>query len=275
MNESTSTQTRDLIAFFVIAFAFSWAVWLIGVLNSNGVLVLPVPNMAWVVIGAHGPLVGAVAMTWRNGGWAAVGALLRSGFRLRMKLIWWIVILLVPPILGGLAVWANIATTGYEPDTTLLSQPLMLLPTFIFMFFLGGSFQEEFGWRGYVLPRMLERWNPLVASTILGLIWGVWHLPLFYISDASQIYMPFGIFIALTIPLSLLFTWVYLRTGRNLFSALLLHTAINTSMNLFPPIEPQVGGNQMALTYLCVGYYLLIAVIVFRDRPLWLQKQYG
>ena len=128
----------------------------------------------------------------------------------------------------------------------------MILPTFLFMFFLGGSVQEEFGWRGYALPRLLKIWNPLVSSLVLGVVWGVWHLPLFYISGTSQFYMPFGIFFLLTPLFSLVNTWVYLRTGRNLFSALLLHTAINTSLSLFPPFEPVIGGNQLSLTYLLV-----------------------
>jgi uncharacterized protein len=137
------------------------------------------------------------------------------------------------------------------------------------MFFIGGSVQEEFGWRGYALPRLLEKWNPIVASLLLGIIWGIWHLPLFFISEASQYFMPLGIFLILTEAFTFLITWVYLRTKRNLFSALLLHTSINTWLSLFPPIEKVSGGNQVGLTILAVLYVIVAVAIVLVDRNLF------
>ena len=165
--------------------------------------------------------------------------------------------------------WLNVVLNGYRPDTTLWSQPWMIPLTFLFLFFLGGSFHEEFGWRGYALPRLIHMWNPLIASLFLGVIWGVWHLPLFFISGVSQSFMPFSIFLLLTIAFSIFFTWFYLKTDRNLFSALLFHTAINTSLSLFPPVEQKAGGNQMAFTYLMVAYVLASLVVVVLQLPFW------
>jgi membrane protease YdiL (CAAX protease family) len=261
MEKTSSLPNRSLLSFFVITFAFSWFFWLFGVLASLNLFSLPFPNMGVVVIGAHGPLVAALVLTYHSGGWKAVKKLLAAGFNLRLKLIWWLVILLLPVAVTGLAVWIAAALNGYQPDLAMLSQPWMILPTFLFMFFLGGSFQEEFGWRGFALPRLLERWNPLIASLILGGFWGVWHLPLFYITGTGQTFMPFGFFLLLAVAFSVLFTWIYLRTKRNLFSALLLHTAINTSLSIFPPIEQRIGGSQVAFIYM-TGLFLLAAIIV-------------
>jgi len=272
MDNPRSTSTNSLIWFFVLAFGFSWLFWLWPVLASRGVLSLPIPNMGWVLIGAHGPLFASVVLTSRSGGWAAVKKLIRSGFDLRMKLGWWLAIILIPFALAGIAVWVNVALNGFQLDTTLLSQPVMIVPTFLFMFFLGGSFQEEFGWRGYALPRLLSTLNPLMAGLVLGIIWGVWHLPLFYISGASQSFMPFGIFLLLAVFFSIVFTWVFLRTSRNLFGALLLHTAINTSLSLFPPIEARIGGNQMALTFLMIAYLCVSGLLVIKEPAFWMKK---
>ncbi|MGC9356252.1 MAG: CPBP family intramembrane glutamic endopeptidase [Anaerolineae bacterium] len=273
MEQTKSPSKGSLLGYFILAFGFSWFFWLFGVLASQGVLSLPFPNLVVVVIGAHGPLVASLILTYREEGWAAVKNLLRSGFRLRMGLIWWLVSLVIPLVLTGLAMWINLSLSDFQPDLTLLSQPLLILPTYLFMFFLGGSVQEEFGWRGYALPRLLERWNPLIATLVLGLIWGVWHLPLFYISGVSQAFMPFGVFWALGVAFSIPITWVFLRTERNLFSALLFHTAINASLSVFPPIEQEVGGNQMALTYMLIGYVLVDLVIVLADRTLWFEER--
>lgn len=272
MQKPQLPATHSLTAFFLIAFAFSWLFWLVPVLSSSGFFSLAIPNMAWVIVGAHGPLVAALILVYRSAGWGAVKQLIRSGFNLRMSAVWWLFILFVPVVLAGLAVWLNIILTDYQPDTTLLEQPLMILPTFLVLFFLGGAFQEEFGWRGYALPGLLEKWNPLLASVFLGVIWGVWHLPLFYIADASQSFMPFGVFVLLAVGFSIVFTWLWIRTNRNLFSALLFHAAINTSFSLFPPVELQAGGNQQAFTYLMGAYFILAIVLVVRELDFWKQK---
>jgi membrane protease YdiL (CAAX protease family) len=265
MANQKSSDTSSLIWFFIITFGFSWLFWLFPVLSSRGFFSLPIPNMVWVILGAHGPLFASVVLTSKAGGWVAVKQLIRSGFNFRMALTWWFIILFLPFVLTGIAVWVDVALNNYQPDTTMLAQPLMIVPTFLIMFFLGGSVQEEFGWRGYALPRLLTLLNPLMASLLLGGIWGVWHLPLFYIPGVSQSFMPFGIFWLLTIAFSIVFTWFFLGTNRNLFSALLFHTAINTSLSLFPPIELKIGGNQMALTYLMITYVCISGLIIAKE----------
>jgi uncharacterized protein len=272
LENSHPSSTRSLLLFFLFAFGFSWLFWPPPVLASQGFFSLPVPNMAWVILGAHGPLFASLVLTYQSGGWAAVKQLIRSGFNLRMALEWWLAIILIPVLLTGLAVWINVVLNDYPPDLAMLRQPLLIVPTFIMMFFLGGSFQEEFGWRGYALPRLLSQWNPLMASLLLGVIWGFWHLPLFHISGVSQSFMPFGIFVLLATAFSILFTWFFLRTNRNLFSALLFHTAINTSLSLFPPIELRTGGNQMAFTYLMIAYGMFALFIVIKESVFWTRR---
>lgn len=268
MEKTNPSSTRSLIWFFLFAFGFSWLFWLPAVLSSLGVFSLPFPNMAWVILGAHGPLVASLALTYKSAGWSAVKQLIRSGFNFRMGFGWWIAILFLPVALTGIAVWIHVLFNDYQPDPAMLAQPVLILPTFLFLFFLGGSFQEEFGWRGYALPRMLAKWTPLLASLLLGVIWGVWHLPLFYITGVSQSFMPFGIFVFLATAFSILFTWFYLRTNRNVFSALLFHTAINTSFSIFPPVEPRPGGDQMAFTYLTIAYAVVATIVVLKDDTL-------
>lgn len=267
--EKNIASNRSVFTFFVATFVFSWLFWLPGLLSSLGLFQIPVPNMVWVILGAHGPLFAALGLTYREDGWAGVKKLLRKGFDLRMKPIWWLLIVMLSFVLAGLAVGVNVFLSGYQPDQTLLLQPLMILPTFLVMFFVGGSFQEEFGWRGYALPRLLEKWNPAIASLILGTVWGFWHLPLFYIQGASQVFMPFGVFLMLAIAFSVLFTWFFQRTSGNLFSALLFHTAINTSFSIFPPVELQVNGNQMAFAYLMIAYGIVALVILMINRQTW------
>ncbi|BFN38033.1 CPBP family intramembrane glutamic endopeptidase [Fidelibacter multiformis] len=266
MTKNNDNPKQTLIPFFIITFLFSWFFWLIAVLASFDFFTLPINKIIFVGIGAHGPLVSALWLTGRKDGWTGIKRLIRSGFDLRLSLYHWLLILLLPIVLAGLAVRLNMYMSPFHPDVTLLNNPLFILPVFLFMFFLGGSVQEEFGWRGFALPRLLKKWNPLWAALFLGLIWGVWHFPLFYISTLSQSYMNFGLFILLTLCFSLLMTHLYLQSDKNLFTALLFHTAVNTSLSLFPPIEQKAGGNQHAFTLMTLFYILVTAVVIIKER---------
>jgi len=89
------------------------------------------------------------------------------------------------------------------------------------------AFGEELGWRGFALPRLLEARTPLNAAIVLGLIWFAWHLPTFFISTLSQSQLPIALFCVNSIALSILMTWVYLRTAGDLFAMILIHTMAN------------------------------------------------
>jgi uncharacterized protein len=256
--------------FFLITFAFTWFFWAIAVLDSAGWFELPVPAFAFAVIGAHGPLVASIVVVRGEGGWPAVRRLLRSGLDPRVAPGYFALMLAGPFVLAGIAFGLASPTTDFDPGMPLLDEPLLILPTLLFMFFLGGSVQEEFGWRGVALPRMLRAQSPLSASLILGVIWGIWHLPLFYIEGLSQSFMPLHVFLSMTLAFSVLFTWFFLRTNGSVFSALLLHAAINTSFNMFPPTDVDTR-DASGLTWMAVIYLVAAVALVIRERTLFLK----
>ena len=108
-----------------------------------------------------------------------------------------------------------------------------------FNLLFGGSLGEELGWRGCALPRLLRRFSPAAASTILGLLWGLWHLPIdirhgFGLPGVAGVALRLGWAWAL----SALFTWVFIRAGGALLAPLLLHTSFNVLPDLgFPGYE--------------------------------------
>jgi membrane protease YdiL (CAAX protease family) len=119
-----------------------------------------------------------------------------------------------------------------------------------------GPLGEEFGWRGFALPRLLEFRSPMVASLILGIVHGLWHLPLFFISTLSQSHLSFPIFVLGTISIAIIDTWIYLRTGANLLLAILVHLMSNyCSGMLGAPANPyfQVGEILLGVAILAFG----------------------
>lgn len=115
----------------------------------------------------------------------------------------------------------------------VLGSVWIVLVCFSHNLLLGGSLGEEIGWRGFLLPELLRRMNPLTASLILGIVWGLWHLPIdlhagFGVAGPGAILMR----VIYVLPLSVLFTWFYLRSNGSLLVALLLHTSLNVMGDL-------------------------------------------
>jgi CAAX protease family protein len=116
---------------------------------------------------------------------------------------------------------------------------------------------EELGWRGYALPLLLETRSAVTSSLILGVLWGLWHLPTFLVPGTPQYGLPLPAFVLLTVEYSILMTWVYLHTKGSVLIATLFHGAINLSQGLF------LGGIEGATRYwlLCVVYGFAALVV--------------
>jgi membrane protease YdiL (CAAX protease family) len=102
-----------------------------------------------------------------------------------------------------------------------------------------GPIGEEFGWRGFALPQLLRRWSPLAASLVLGAVWGVWHLPTFFIASLPQSRLSFPLFVLNSIALSVIMTWLYLRTGGDLLLMILVHLMANDCTTLGVPFNAE------------------------------------
>jgi len=162
----------------------------------------------------------AIYLTWRKEGLPGLRSIGRSIVQFKLGWRWYAVTFLIG-IAGTLGQVLIYKSTGSSFDVRLFVAQLgSFLPLLIL-----GPLSEEIGWRGYALDRLQTRWNALVSSLIVGLVWSLWHLPLFLIPGTSQHEMgvPFiGFLIKLTSS-SVLYTWLYNNTRRSLWSAILLH----------------------------------------------------
>jgi len=124
---------------------------------------------------------------------------------------------------------------------------------FVKMFVLQRGFLD--GWRGFLLPQLLRRYGPFVASLLLAVVWALWHLPI-DIRSGFLVTGPGAVLIRIiwTIPVTIIFTWFYIRSGGNLLVALFLHTSIN--------ILSDLGFSQYERTALFLFVLLAIAAIL-------------
>ncbi len=167
----SSSSARPVFApwgFFLVTFGFSWALWSVPALMHLGLLPAPdggaLGGLTWaaVSLGAFGPMVGALVMLRRGGGKGAAWAHLRRVTQVKNSMRW----NLVPVLLFGLAglvVWGAPLLWGRTPQASYLPSPWVIPAYVALMVYLFGG-QEEIGWRGFALDRLLSRHNDLVAS---------------------------------------------------------------------------------------------------------------
>ena len=241
MHNSLALPAKRLhfIAFFLLAFALSWSVWIPAALASHGLLALQIPPWLTDLLGTFGPSLAALILLSVTTGKKGVTALLRRLLLWRVGLQWYAFVLLWPALLSLAASGLAQLFEGTAPDFAhpplLRFSPLplqvngigllVLLPFAFLQQFFGSSMGEELGWRGYALPRLQARQSALLASIVLGLFWGLWHLPLFLTQGDARTSMPFGWFLAGIVLAAIMFTWVYNHTKGSLLIALLFHTA--------------------------------------------------
>jgi membrane protease YdiL (CAAX protease family) len=88
---------------------------------------------------------------------------------------------------------------------------------------------EEIGWRGYALPKLIDRFGPVWGSIILGVLWAAWHLANATIPGLERYWTDFSALLAFVVAQTFLFTWLAIKTRSNILLAWLFHAAVNTS----------------------------------------------
>jgi uncharacterized protein len=228
--------------FFILVFCWTWCFWIsAAVLRTSIGTTL---GRLMLFLGLLGPMIGGIGFTYLTQGkenqreyW------LRIVDPKRIPAKWYWVIFLFVPVLMTIAVLLDVALGGNATlvrlenrVTPFLSAPLTMVP-FLLRVLVQGPFPEELGWRGYVLDRMQTRWNALVSSLILGVIWTLWHLPLFFFKDMLHSVHGIGSpwfwqFMVGIIPMSVILTWIFNNTRRSTLAAILFHFMANLTYEL-------------------------------------------
>lgn len=218
---------KEAYAFLGLTLAFSYFVFW-GPLALFKIptisFVSDVKGPAWAIalfmVGGFVPSLLAIFLTWKKEGLAGLRIVGQRILQFKLGLRWYVFIFLV--VIAGTAGQLTInkllgnSFNGY----LFVAQLGSLLPLLII-----GPLSEEIGWRGYALERLQTRWNALTSSLMVGLAWGLWHLPLFFMVGTSQheLGIPFIGFLVGMMANSILYTWLYNNTKQSLWSAILLH----------------------------------------------------
>jgi membrane protease YdiL (CAAX protease family) len=221
------SQPNRTLPFFVLVFALTWGLQVPGLLARAGVLPGdPKLYLPFAGLGMLGPLAAALILTLREGGKPALGALFRPLLSWRVSPRWYVAALLPALLLTLLLVLLNLAG---RPG------PIAYVPTLGGLLFgILASISEEVAWRGYALPRLQKSWGSFAASGLLGVLWYLWHIPMFIGQG-----VPLNLFLVMLlyfVGASLFLTRIYNGTGGSLLLVSLGHLAahLNNSHRALP-----------------------------------------
>ncbi len=237
-------RQRPLLSFFVLTYLISWGFWIpMSVTGSAG--------GPFQIIGTFGPALAAVITSLAFGGWDRLTSLLKRLLIWRVHVGWYVFSFFSTAAFALVAVeiYQLLGNRGLEFNDP--SRWYLAIPAFFYVLIFS-VLGEEIGWRGYALPRLQSRWSGLSSSIILGLIWGLWHLPLFWTSGNFHQDIPIPLFLLQIVGFSVIYTWMFNNTEGSLLLAHLFHAASNTTLGILPILPVDTGGDLFPL-WLAVG----------------------
>ena len=262
--------------FFLLTFVYSWLLWLPSILSGLGVEIpfdVSVYTSVVVPIGAFAPMLAAITLIYRKGRWPGVKAFFRAAFDFRVEPLYYFLAFLLPIVIHAIvhylapAMGLEVADTLFPAD---LPVPTIVLaiPYFFLMLLIGGG-QEEFGWRGYAQQPMQERFGVVTASLLIGVIWGFWHLPLWFMPGDGHSTYPFIAFLLMTTSISVVYAWIFNTSGKKLIIAIIFHAMNNTAAPLIPFLLMEDGKPETAYWVYAgvnVVFGIIFTFLIARDR---------
>jgi len=184
----------------------------------------------------------------------------------RVGIRWWSIALFFTVIPSVAALYLFDLLGGPPVDWSGLPPLYTVVPLFI-MLTIAAGIGEEFGWRGFLLPRLQTRHNALVSSLIIGVMWAIWHIPQFFIEGTFQhdlgsqagllpAILTYSVFVIVS---SIQFTWLFNNTRGSVLMAAVMHGASNAWGGYIDVYRGYFGG---ILTFGAVSVLVTIIIVL-------------
>lgn len=254
-------ELHPVISFFILAYAISWLAFLLIILEYREGL-----SQLFFLVAQFGPALAALVVILLSG--SSIGRWARAIVRWRVA-GWWYAVAIGLPVLFIIVESAVFSLLGNPLDASRIPGALAgFAPSLILLTLIAGL-GEEPGWRGFALPRLEERYAPVVATLVLGLAWAFWHLPLVLVDPrfphGFTSLAPLFLLALLTLIgillMAFFYTWIYNAT-QSVLLVMILHGSFNTATGAFPaPFEVLQRGVYVTLL-IVQDITLLLAVVV-------------
>jgi membrane protease YdiL (CAAX protease family) len=254
VSKATAPQGRRTLRFFVLVFALSVPLWILGALTGLQLTAgLPISSLMTFC-----PLVAALVLSFRENKTGGMKELMKRTFeyrRIRPK-VWYAPIVLLMP--GVMALSYGLMRLPFPS----LQVPGPAAPVMFLAFFVAAA-GEEVGWSGYAIDRMQGRWSALQAGILLGLVWAAWHIVPFVQAHRSPAWIAWQCLCL--VASRVLITWIYNNTGRSVSATILHHVLINVVSVFFPTIGLQYDPRT---TGLIITVAAAVVTVVWGPRTL-------
>jgi membrane protease YdiL (CAAX protease family) len=248
-------KRRPIILFFVLAYAITWSTWIpIPYAFEHGLAELTPLYFSLLVAGSFGPFASAVILTALRG--ESLRALFSQLVRWRVPVKWWLAAFFSPIFLYGVMAIFHILLGG---QLNWQEVSFLAFPGGFLSVFLWGGGNEELGWRGFALPNLQEKYNAIISSIIIGILWTLWHAPPGIIEVGLLEWakdLPFYM-ISVT-GISFVATWLYNNTGGSVLLTMVFHASVNASQSLYP-VEGMFSWDG---TYARAAAWLLLVIVL-------------
>jgi membrane protease YdiL (CAAX protease family) len=220
-----------LIAFFLLTFVFTWTAWLACATWGHSHAAFFGLGGPIFLLGVFAPAIVATGLTaWQDGRQGVVDLWSRIG-RWQVGARWYLVAVTYFAAIRLAAALLHRVLLGAWPVFGTTPWPLIVGGILVSTWVQAG---EEIGWRGYALPHLAPRLGLGIASLVLGMLWALWHLPLFFIPASGSDGQSFPIYLLLVTALSIAMGWLYWKTDRSLLLVMLMHASVNNTTDLVP-----------------------------------------
>jgi membrane protease YdiL (CAAX protease family) len=268
------TDTRDvahvpLLGFLLLTFAFTWTAWLapaaLAAPGKGGFFGVGSPVF---LLGVFAPGFLALALTAYDEGRAGVAQLLARIGKWQVGTRFYLFAVGYMAATKLLAALINRIASGAWPTFGDTPLPLMLGAILVSTWVQAG---EEVGWRGYALPRLATYLGLGGASVVLGVIWALWHLPLFFLQASGSEGQSFPIYVLHVTALSVAMSWLYWKTEGSLLVVMLMHASVNNTTGIVPAAVPNAVDTMSfegsPVAWVTVGVsWLMAALLLSRMR---------
>jgi CAAX protease family protein len=207
----------------------------------------------------NSPSVFGILLTAVIDGKKGLRELFSRAARWRVRPNWYAAALLVPAAMYGLNYVVQGLLHGSIAPINVVEKLAFSIPTALMACLL-----EEFGWRGFALPRLQRRYSALVSALIVGAGWGLWHIPINYLgmSQSGAMVIPLlAIGFLSNIALSVLLTWLHSNTGESMLLVILGHLSITFSVTFFG-LPSTMAANEPQSTAISTAIQVLTAIAI-------------
>ncbi len=268
MSRKKLSEKWDIWIFFGLTFGITWILWVPGLLRTFFLPAIPeLLVLILSIVATFVPSIMGFIFVGIESGKKGMGKLLKRAVQFR-GYKWGITTILLYPLLIILVHSINYGARGVPiPFTDMLLNEAWKIPiAFLMGLVIGGPLGEEFGWRGYALPKLQEKFGGWLSALMMGAIWGLWHIPAFFIEGAPQNTLPIGAFLVTDLVFTFIIAYQQNHSKGSLVPAFLMHSLMNLTMETMPLITETGDASAWWIANAVLGIVCIFIVIFTRPK---------